>query len=108
MGTPDVEADIEVLRSQILLAPISDMEPHIKRGAFIIVNECLDLAKVAFAIATNHKEEIQKHLQDSLICKGDEESLKVWREEKTFFNFIIVQPYVVAQKFVDLKPAPRN
>jgi len=84
------------------------MEPHIKRGAFVLVQENLDLVDIALAIAANDEATIQKHIQEANLSKGDEESFEAWKQEKTFFNFIIIQPFVVAQKFVKLNPAPMN
>lgn len=99
---------IEELRTQILLAPITDMEPHIKRGGFVLISPTLDLAETAHAIAANNEALIQQHITNGLLNKGDQESYTTWKEEKIFFHFIVVSPFVVAQKFVELNPPPKN
>ncbi len=93
---------LEELRSQILLAPHPDMEPHVRRGAFIVIHPSLDLAEVAFRMQNNDEAYVSHLISMSFLAKASPEELPQWRESKTFFRFIIVQPWVIAQVF-DLK-----
>ncbi|MEO5667365.1 MAG: DUF2288 family protein [Bdellovibrionota bacterium] len=95
---------LEKLRGQILVAPYPDLEPHVKRGSFILVSTNLDLAEVALKIETNDTAYMSGLIESGLLVKSTEADLKDWRRDKRFFKFLIVQPFVVAQ-FVILPPA---
>lgn len=93
---------IEELKAQILMAPVTDMEPHIRSSSFLYLAEGLQLAEVAHKMATNDTEAIQKLLTEEKLVKADVESYQQWRQEKVFFNFLIIQPFVLGQKAVAL------
>jgi hypothetical protein len=99
--------NLKELQEQILIAPHPDMEPHVKRGAFFLIDSELDLASVALAIAQNDENKIAKLIDDKKIVRPDLNDLENWKKYKTFFRFIIVQPFVIAQKLTDLE-APKG
>jgi|GEM_PF-2317419 len=94
---------IEELQEHILLSPVPDLEPHIRRGAFLVVHEELDLAHVAQMMAANDDQNIANFIAKGWILKASAEDMKKWKEEKAFFHFIIIQPFVLAKKFIELK-----
>jgi hypothetical protein len=93
---------IEELKSQIMMAPVTDMEPHIRATSFLYLSEEMDLAETAHKMALNDAEAIQELLSSERLVKADLESYENWKNEKVFFNFLIVQPFVLAQKAVAL------
>lgn len=99
---------IEELRAQVMMAPVTDMEPHIKSASFLYLAEDLDLAEVAHKMAMNDTESIQKLLTEEKLVKADLESYEQWRTEKVFFNFLIIQPFVLGQKAVALADSTVN
>lgn len=103
MKTKSPAPSLEELQAQVLMAPIPDLEPHIKRGALFVVLDDLNLAHTAQLMAENNSTAVKDYLAKGWLKKASESDLKKWKEEKAFFNFIIVQPFVVAKKFVQLK-----
>ena len=95
---------IDELRDLILLAPVTDMEPHIKKGQLILIDPSLDLAETAFLIATNDHPRINDYIAKSLLSRPSIESYAAWKQEKIFFEFVITQPFVIAKKFTSLNP----
>ena len=95
---------LEELQAQILVVPFVDMEPHLKRGAVIVIDEELDLAQVGLWLARDNKEEISKLIEAQLLTKASPLDFEAWRREKRFFKILIVQPFVVAQNFTALSP----
>jgi len=94
---------LDELRAQILIAPYTDMEPHVRRGAFVLVSSKLDLAEVALKMEDNDQAHLSSLIESGLLTKSAPEHLDVWRKEKRFFKFLIVQPFVIAQ-YLELPP----
>jgi hypothetical protein len=90
---------VEELRAQILIAPHTDMEPHVRRQAFLLLDRRHDLAEVAHKMALNDQGFIANLVETALLRKASTEDLEIWRREKRFFRFLIVQPFVLAQDF---------
>ena len=95
---------IEELSAQILVTPFVELEPHLKRGAVILISEDIDLAQTAAWIAEDNKQEISRLLAQGLLTKPTLKDLETWRQDKRFFRMLIVQPFVVAQNFTALSP----
>ena len=94
---------LEELEAQILISPVPDLEPHIKRGAFIVIHEELNLAHTAQLIAANDEATITDYIAKGWLYRASEKDIPTWKHDKSFFHFIIVQPFVIAKKFIDLK-----
>jgi hypothetical protein len=94
---------LEELRGQILVAPYPDMEPHVRRGGFILIDTKLDLAEIALQMEANDEASMRALIESSLITKPDASILDEWRRDKRFFRFLIVQPWVVGQYY---EPVP--
>ncbi len=90
---------LEELRTQILIAPHTDMEPHVRRQAFLLLDCRHDLAEVAHKMVLNDQVFIAGLVQSSELRKAAPEDLEIWRQQKRFFRFLIVQPFVLAQDF---------
>jgi len=88
---------LEELRSQILIAPFTDMEAHVVRDAFVLISSRLDLAEVAFKMSENDQAYVGGLIESGLLAKSSMADIDVWRREKRFFKFLIVQPFVIAQ-----------
>lgn len=75
------------------------LRAHLERGGIIIVNHDLNLADVAFAIAEDHKELVERWLANSLLSKPSIEQIKKWDEHKQkLFSIIVISPFVLAQE----------
>ena len=84
------------------------MQPHITRGAFLVVHNELDLVDVAYASAANDEGQIKEWFNNNLLSKASEDCYAPWRAKKVFFQFLIVQPFVVAKMAVSLNAEEAN
>jgi len=104
----DDQAKLRELREQIYLIPFIELEPHLKRGGVILVDEGLDLAETGLLLARDDKAAVAKLVEEHRLMKAFPLELETWRREKRFFNILIVQPFVLAQHFVSLAPQAAN
>lgn len=93
---------LQELESQILVIPYPEMEPHLKRGAVILIDEDLNLAEVGLMVASDDKAGITKLLAAGQLTKASSIEFEQWRQHKQFFKILIVQPFVLAQNFANL------
>lgn len=74
----------------------SDIAPHAKRDAVIVVNESLDLVDVGTAIASDNIQLVQRWISEDLIYKPSVEQLSNWNNSpEQQFSTLIVQPFVL-------------
>jgi hypothetical protein len=98
---------LQELESQVLIVPFIDMEPHIKRGAVLVVEEGLSIADVGLKLATDNKTAVAALLADQKLSKASHLEFEQWRQHKQFFKILIIQPFVLAQNYVSLNtPLP--
>jgi len=95
---------LDELNAQALVVPFVEMEPHLKRGAVILVDPTLDLAEVGLMLAQDDRPAVESLLQQQLLEKASMRDFEAWRRDKRFFRILIVQPFVLAQDFVALSP----
>lgn len=89
----------ERLREEILDCPWSDLAPHEKRGAVIVVTQELSLLDVAVEVALDRTSNVEKWLGQGKISRPDKALLSRWdRTPDKPFRFLIVQPYVLIQE----------
>lgn len=77
----------------------TDLLPHAKRDAIIVVQPELDLSEVAVAMAQDNTASVQRWISEQLIAKPTSEQLTQWndRPEKKFTT-LIVQPFVIVKE----------
>ena len=91
--------------NEIEQADWSMLKDHYKRDALFLVDQSLDLCDVAVALAMDKKHFVEHWLSEKLIIRPSEDQAKDWEEKKfeKFTNFLIIQPYVIAQIIPDIK-----
>jgi hypothetical protein len=99
---------LKELESQVLVVPYIEMEPHLKRGAVILIDEDLSIAEVGLKLALDDKLAVARLLAEHKISKASTLEFEVWRQHKQFFKILIVQPFVLAQNFAALATPARN
>lgn len=83
----------------------TDLKPHAKRDAIILVHPGLDLVEVATAIANDNVSKVQPWIQEALIQKPSAEQLSTWNLAPTqCFQTLIVQPYVLVMEKTEDRP----
>ncbi len=75
------------------------LKPHNERGSLIIVGNCLDLADVAYRVASDDSTAIGVWISEGSIGKPTEEQITKWDSDRTKkFSMIIISPYVLIQE----------
>ena len=89
-----------------MIAPVTDFELHVQKGICVKLDDSLSLAETALLIATDQKEKVAQLIDLQKLQKASLENFQTWKKDKIFFEFIIVQPFVLIKTFVKLNPAP--
>jgi hypothetical protein len=86
------------LASEVLACGWAELEPHHERGALLVVGPDLDLVEAAEAIATDRKDRVEVWLTVGRIGRATPSLVSRWGELESRFQFVIVQPFVLAQE----------
>jgi hypothetical protein len=95
MHEPDIEAR---LRSEVLACGWDALAPHHARGALLVVRPDLDLIAAASAIARDRHDRVEIWLAVGRIGRPGDDLVRRWCTVSPRFQFVIVQPFVVAQE----------
>lgn len=88
----------EKLGNELNQANWDMLKPHATQDALILVDIDLNIVDVAVAIAEDDKFKVTAWLEKGLLKKPSLEQLKDWDQQPTkTFDFVIVQPYVLAK-----------
>ena len=92
----------EKLNSEKETATWKILEEHHEREALLIVGESLDLINVGIAIANDDVNDVKDWLTSGDLKRADDEMIKVYGDDESLkFDFIIIQPYVLAKQLED-------
>ncbi len=74
----------------------SDLQPHAKRDAIIVVDASLDMVEVGLALAQDNVTSVQHWIDEQLIQKPTPQQLHDWNcQPELQFHTLIVQPFVL-------------
>lgn len=80
------------------------LRPHHERQALFLVSGDVDLSDAALAIAEDDTASVAAWLARGTLNRPSDDEAAAWTEDpETRFEFLIVQPYVVATPKVVLK-----
>lgn len=86
------------LASEVCATGASDLLPHHRRGALIVLEPVVDLLDTAVAIARDDRVAVAELLEAGELNKPSLGQLADWCVDTSLqFQFVIVQPYVLAQ-----------
>ncbi|PIK13991.1 DUF2288 family protein [Halobacteriovorax sp. JY17] len=89
----------EKLKTEIEKAKWLLLEEHHKRDALLIVDLELNLVEVAASVALDDVMNVKEWLTTEKLIRPTEEMIQSWEENPELdFNFLIIQPYVIAQE----------
>lgn len=75
------------------------LKKHYERDALIIISQNLDLVEMAIMTAKDDSEQMADLIATAKITKPSEEQVKTWENNpEKKFQFLIVQPFVLAQE----------
>lgn len=96
------EATRTKLRAELQHVDWRALTPHAKRGALVLVDTGLDLLDVAVAVAEDDATRVREWLEAARLsrCELADETAEL---RTSRFQFVIVQPYVLAQTIPDEK-----
>ena len=94
------------IRSEILPTTWEDLAPHFARGGLVLAAGHLDLLEVAMAIATDDKARVEAWLADGGLCGVPDAWAEGWAEASPRFQFVILQPWVLAQVIGESEHVP--
>jgi len=90
----------EKLRDELSIAPWETLAPHAERDSLICVSSDLNLVEVGVAIASDDVSKVNEWMSSTKIRKPTREELDNWNKEQgNFFQFLIVQPYVLITEY---------
>ena len=85
------------LRSEMQETRWDALAIHAERGRLIVVSPQLDLLTAAMAIAEDKKSDVETFLTAGLLRKAGEAEIAAFeQEDNPKFQFVIVQPFVLA------------
>ncbi len=91
---------VDKLREELSIAPWETLLPHAERDALICVSSDLSLVDAGVAIASDDVAKVNEWMSTEKIRKPTKEELDTWNKEPGhFFQFLIVQPYVLISKY---------
>ncbi|MBL4683819.1 MAG: DUF2288 family protein [Nannocystaceae bacterium] len=92
----------EELRGQIEAVSPKALLSHHRRGALLIVAAGVDILDVAEAVARDDATQIERLIEEQQVYRPSLAELATWCvEEALRLQFVILQPYVLAQPIVD-------
>ena len=90
----------EKLREELSIAPWETLLPHAEQDSLICVSSDLGLVDAGVAIATDDVSKVNEWMSTQKIRKPTKEELDNWNKEPgNFFQFLIVQPYVLITEY---------
>jgi hypothetical protein len=88
----------EKLRGEIEAVDAASLLPHHRRGALLIVGAELDILEVAISIASDDAASVAELVEQGGLRRPSLSELTDWCVDVSLrFQFVILQPYVLAQ-----------
>lgn len=95
----------EKLREDVLPCHWEELAEHHERGGLLLVRPDLDLLDAAVALATDRADRVEVWLTVGRLGRPTEAMVGSIMARKPRFQFVIVQPWVVAQEIVPVADA---
>jgi hypothetical protein len=89
------------LRGQVMASYWEDLAPHARRAALLMLHEAVDLLDVAEVLARDDVAALKRLLESGRLVRvaiAEAEALEA--EEDARFQFVVVQPWVLAQRLL--------
>jgi len=86
------------LRAEIMAASWSELVYQFARGGLLVLAPGLDLLEVATAIALDAREQVSDWVASNALWRANEDDARRFQADSALtFQFVIVQPWVLAQ-----------
>jgi len=88
------------LREELAIAPWETLLPHAECDNLICVSSDIGLVEVGVAVASDDTAKVNEWMNAGKIRKPNKEELDAWdKAPGNFFQFLIVQPYVLVTQY---------
>jgi hypothetical protein len=95
------------LRSEIQAVDAASLLPHHRRGALFIVRVEVDILDVAEAVAADDAAKVAGLIEENKLYRPELGELADWcADTELRLQFVILQPYVLAQPIAQRSQAP--
>jgi len=91
----------EKLRTEILGCGWDVLAPHHTRGVVLIARPDLDLLDAAEALASDRRDRVEVWLTVGRLGRPADALVSRWDGGPARFQFVIVQPFVLAQELLE-------
>lgn len=89
----------EALNASMGPIELSDLRPHLVRGAVIVVDGSLDLLDVGEAVARDEKARVSAWIAEGLLVKPSLEQIERWSKPAApVLTVLVVQPFVLLRE----------
>lgn len=85
------------LKSEIMPGAWPELRYQFARGGLLLVSPERDLLAVALAVATDDQAEVQRLLIEGALWRTRDDDARAFEAAPPRFQFVIVQPWVLAQ-----------
>lgn len=86
------------LTDEILPIGWQDLAPHFARGGLLIASPELDVITVGEAIARDDTAQVEAWITAGTLRRATDDDATRWAESTPQFQFLILQPWVLAQE----------
>lgn len=87
----------EKLRGEIMAATWPDLVYQFARGGLLLLAPSADLLEVAVAVARDERAQVERLMAERRLWRARDEDARGFQETSARFQFVIVQPWVLAQ-----------
>lgn len=97
----------EELKQQVMMCGWPELVTHFARGALLVLSPGLDLLEVAEVVAGDDSSAVDGLLDSGGLSKLSDAQAKDYQEraDSVRFQFLILQPYVLAQELLESRNA---
>jgi len=88
---------LEKLHSETAKILWHDLQPYFANGSLLLVDQSLDLIKVAVEFAEDNADKLKDKIESGLICAPSNDQARSWYADNADFWAVVVAPFVLVQ-----------
>lgn len=90
------------LEDELVTTEWSSLEAHHIRQGLVMIDQSLNIVDVAIAFAKDESELVKAWMDQKKLFKPEDHQIKEYKNSSgRRFQFLIVQPFVIAQEFIN-------
>ncbi|MGQ9425604.1 DUF2288 domain-containing protein [Gilvimarinus sp. F26214L] len=76
------------------------LAPHYESGGLVLVDNPLDLVKVAYSFAKDERDKVAAWMDEGRVARVSEEQMQQWNGTDPLFWAVVVAPWVLIQPVI--------